>query len=80
MKLLFESILNVQDPSWDSELQAQGGKWSRREFRIVNQPGYPLALDVYGGEDLLVKAVYSNGSGDASARGGSQRGRHFGPR
>ena len=55
---LFEGILNVQDPSWDLELRAQGGDWSHRQFRIINQPSYPLALDVYGGEKVIAKLVY----------------------
>jgi len=56
---LFESILNVQDPSWDSVLKAQGGSWAERKFRSRHQPGYPLAMDVYGGQGLSVKAFYS---------------------
>ncbi len=55
---LFESILNVQDPSWDAVLRGQGGSWLRREFRIRNQTNYPLALDVYGGQDLRLKIIY----------------------
>ena len=61
---LFESLLNVQDPAWDAQLRAQGGEWAGRQFRMVNQPGYPLALDVYGGRTLAVKAFYSRMSFD----------------
>src|SRR6266513_3129211 len=56
---LFQSILNVQDPSWDAELRAQGGSWARRQLRIVNQPSSPLAMDVYASEELVVKLVYN---------------------
>src|SRR5207249_2184486 len=56
---LFESILNVQDPSWDSVLQAQAGSWAQRKFRSRHQPGYPLAMDVYGGLALSAKIFYS---------------------
>ena len=56
---LFESILNVQDPSWDSVLKAQGGSWAERKFRSRHQPGYPLAMDVYGGQGLSAKIFYN---------------------
>ncbi len=55
---LFETILNVQDPSWDATLRAQGGDWSRRLFGIRSQSNYPLAVDVTGGAELLVKILY----------------------
>jgi amino acid adenylation domain-containing protein len=56
---LFETILNVLDPPWDAVLQAQGGPWSKRRFRIRNQPNYPLALDIYVAAAARLKLVYN---------------------
>jgi amino acid adenylation domain-containing protein len=55
---LFDTILNFQEPSWIGALAALGGIWSRRHFHIHSQPGYPLALDIYGDEALLVRAFF----------------------
>ena len=55
---LFQTIMNFQDPSWDAALSSQGGKWGRRAFDLVSQPGLPLALDGYGGEQIKLKLLY----------------------
>jgi amino acid adenylation domain-containing protein len=55
---LFETIFNYQDPSWDTALRDQGGKWAQREFGICSQSNYPLAVDAYGGAALLIKILY----------------------
>jgi len=55
---LFETVVSFQDPSWDAALRAQGGAWAQREFGVRNQPNYPLALDVYVGDDLRAKLFY----------------------
>ncbi len=55
---LFESIFNFQDPSWDTALRAQGGKWAKREFGICSQSNYPLVVDAYGGNSVLIKILY----------------------
>ena len=52
---LFQTILNVLDPPWDAALRAS---WSNREFRIRNQPNYPLALDIYVAETARLTLVY----------------------
>ena len=59
-KPLFDSIFNFQDPSWDAALRAQGGQWERREFDIRNQPNFPLWMDVYGGQEMLLKIGYDH--------------------
>ena len=56
---LFETLVNVQDPPWDAALKAQGGAWERRAFQIRNQPGLPLALDVYAERQIVLKLVYN---------------------
>jgi amino acid adenylation domain-containing protein len=55
---LFESIVNYQEPSWDTALKVQGGVWRRRRFGIRSQPNYPLALDAAGGATLSLKILY----------------------
>lgn len=57
-RALFETLLNFQDPSWDTALRELGGNWSRREFDIRSQPNYPLAVDAYGGDTVMVKMLY----------------------
>jgi len=55
---LFDTLFNFQEPSWRGALRQLGGAWARRTFDIRSQPGYPLALDIYGDEALLVRAFY----------------------
>jgi len=55
---LFETIVNFQEPSWDAALRALGGRWRERQFDIRSQTNYPLVLDAYGGETLLLKILY----------------------
>ncbi len=55
---LFESIVNYQEPSWDTALKAQGGVWRQRSFGIRSQPNYALALDAAGGTALSLKILY----------------------
>jgi natural product biosynthesis luciferase-like monooxygenase protein/amino acid adenylation domain-containing protein len=52
---LFETIVNFQDPAWHDTLQAQKDGWSNRKFSIRNQPGYPLWVDSYAGNKLVLK-------------------------
>jgi amino acid adenylation domain-containing protein len=55
---LFDTIFNFQEPSWIAALRRLGGIWAQRRFEIRSQPGYPLALDLYGDDGLLVRAFY----------------------
>ncbi len=57
-KPLFETLLSFQDPSWDASLKAQGGAWARREFNIRSQPGYPIAIDVFAGPEIIIRLGY----------------------
>ncbi|HVS52167.1 MAG TPA: amino acid adenylation domain-containing protein [Opitutaceae bacterium] len=64
---LFETLLNYQEPSWDTALTQLGGNWSRREFDIRGQPNYPLALDACGGATIALKLLYDRGRFDDEA-------------
>jgi amino acid adenylation domain-containing protein len=66
---LFHTILNFQDPSWDNELAARGGRWDKRRFGIRGQTGYPITLDVYGGEQLGIKIMFDVRRFDETAAG-----------
>lgn len=55
---LFDTIFNYQEPSWIGGLRELGGVWNQRTFDIRSQPGYPLALDIYGDETVLIRAFY----------------------
>ncbi|MDO8544837.1 MAG: amino acid adenylation domain-containing protein [Opitutaceae bacterium] len=57
-RALFETLFNYQEPSWDTALRMLGGKWERRNFDIISQPNYPLAVDAYGGEHITIKMLY----------------------
>ncbi len=57
-RALFDTLFNFQEPSWIAALAAQGGRWAERTFSIRSQPGYPLALDIYGDEALLIRAFH----------------------
>jgi len=57
-KPLFESIVVFEKYHRDSVLRAPGGAWSRREFRMLKQTGYPLTLAVYDDREPLVLLEY----------------------
>jgi amino acid adenylation domain-containing protein len=65
---LFETLFNYQEPSWDAALRALGAGWARREFDIVSQPNYPLALDAYGSPTaVIVKILFDRRRFDDAA-------------
>jgi amino acid adenylation domain-containing protein/FkbM family methyltransferase len=55
---LFESILVFENYQLNSTLRSQGGDWKRREFRLLEQTNYPLAVAGYDGTQLLLKIIY----------------------
>jgi amino acid adenylation domain-containing protein len=58
---LFESILVFENYALDSVLRAQGGNWRNREFRLLEQTNYPLAVGGYSDTELLLKIAYDRG-------------------
>jgi microcystin synthetase protein McyB len=56
---LFESLFVFAERTLDTQLRAQGGKWSSRQFRTYAQTNYPLALAAYGDEQLVLQLQYS---------------------
>ncbi|HWO40961.1 MAG TPA: MupA/Atu3671 family FMN-dependent luciferase-like monooxygenase, partial [Candidatus Eisenbacteria bacterium] len=55
---LFESLLVFDRYYLNSALQAQGGEWQARNFRLLEKTIYPLTLYGYGGEELRLKIAY----------------------
>ena len=55
---LFETILSFQEPAWDAELLALGGRWSRRSFDTRAQPNFPLSVELLAGSTLTVKLIF----------------------
>jgi amino acid adenylation domain-containing protein/non-ribosomal peptide synthase protein (TIGR01720 family) len=58
---LFDSLLVFENYQLSTVLQAQGGKWQNRHFRVLEQTNYPLTLAVYGGNNLLLRLEYDTG-------------------
>lgn len=54
-QLLFESVLNFQDPFWGDPLPAKGGPWAGRTVDLHNRLVYPLTVAVNGGETLRIR-------------------------
>jgi len=55
---LFATLLNVQDPPWDTILTSPRGRWDNLEFSISSHPDYPLALDVSAAADVRLRIFY----------------------
>ncbi|PYV47849.1 MAG: non-ribosomal peptide synthase [Acidobacteria bacterium] len=55
---LFESILMFENYELSRRLQAQGGKWGKRRFRLYEQTGYPLTLTVYSDSQLCLQIEF----------------------
>ena len=57
---LFESLVVYEKEFFGKVLQDQGGPWQNRDFRLLEQPNYPLSLMVCGGPELLLKIDYDS--------------------
>jgi amino acid adenylation domain-containing protein len=55
---LFDSILVFENYLLNSVLQAQGGSWQNRDFRLLEQTNYPLTVTGYRDRHLLLKIAY----------------------
>ncbi|MFP4409953.1 amino acid adenylation domain-containing protein [Coleofasciculus sp.] len=57
---LFENLLVFENYELNAAFKRQGGKWSDREFELLEQPNYPLNLAVYGESELSLKIDYDS--------------------
>lgn len=55
---LFESIVVFEHAPLDMILRSTGGPWLGREFRLIEQPNYPLTLAAYGEKALVLKILF----------------------
>ena len=55
---LFETILVFDNYLLNTALRAQGGKWEKREFRLLEKTNYPLTVYAYGGSEPVLKVAY----------------------
>jgi len=66
---LFESLVVFENASLNAQLRSAGGAWLNREFRLIEQPNYPLTLAAYGGDELLLKILFDRARFDDSTIG-----------
>ncbi len=55
---LFDSIVVFENYQLNWMLRSQGGRWSNREFRLVEQTNYPLTLVGSAEPELLLQLKY----------------------
>ncbi|HEX6052782.1 MAG TPA: amino acid adenylation domain-containing protein [Gemmatimonadaceae bacterium] len=55
---LFDSLVVFEEYQFGTRLSAQGGPWTNRRFRILEQTGIPLSLLAYGDDGLLLRLEY----------------------
>ncbi len=58
-KPLFESILVFENYLLNSTLRSLGKSWENREFRLLEQTNYPLAVGAYVESELLLQIAYA---------------------
>jgi amino acid adenylation domain-containing protein/non-ribosomal peptide synthase protein (TIGR01720 family) len=56
---LFESILVFENQTLDARLRALGGAWSGRRFLVRGQGNFPLVLNAWGDDELVLQLDYS---------------------
>jgi natural product biosynthesis luciferase-like monooxygenase protein len=64
---LFDSILVFDSLDLNTDLRSQGDNWKHREFKLLEQMHYPLALNAYGGAELTLKLQFDSLEFDPSS-------------
>ncbi|MGC2107937.1 MAG: condensation domain-containing protein, partial [Candidatus Korobacteraceae bacterium] len=52
---LFDSLVVFENQRFDAELKSQGGLWSNRSFRLLEQTNFTLSFLAYGDAETLLK-------------------------
>jgi natural product biosynthesis luciferase-like monooxygenase protein len=52
---LFESIIVFDRATLNATLQAQGGGWRNRHFRVIDQTNFPLTLFGFAEQEMILK-------------------------
>jgi amino acid adenylation domain-containing protein len=55
---LFNSIYVFDYYDLNTSMQSKGGNWENREFRTIDDNGYPITLYVSVGQELLLKLAF----------------------
>lgn len=55
---LFESHVVFENYEFATRLRSQGGAWTQRDFRLVENTGFPLSFLVYGDDALALKIEF----------------------
>ncbi|MBV9689957.1 MAG: amino acid adenylation domain-containing protein [Ktedonobacteraceae bacterium] len=55
---IFESIFVFENRTLQSTMRMQGGPWLQRDLSVRRKPNYPLALYVFGEQEILVTCIY----------------------
>jgi amino acid adenylation domain-containing protein len=55
---LFDSLLVFQNYELDSYLRSFGEDWAERDFQLLEQTNYKLAVSAWAGEQLLFRLAY----------------------
>jgi amino acid adenylation domain-containing protein len=55
---LFESILVFDNYDLNTSMQARGDHWQNREFRLIENNGYPITLYGYAESELILKIAF----------------------
>lgn len=66
---LFQSSMMFETYHLDTLLRNQGGAWSNRRFRLLQQTNYPLGLAAYDGAELRLRIDFDHARIDAAAAG-----------
>ena len=53
-----ESIVVFENITLEDQMRAEGKAWRSRRFQLIEQPGTPLLLAAYGGEQLVLKVLF----------------------
>lgn len=64
---LFHSLLVFEHERLDHSLKALGGSWSHRSLQLHELTNFPLALALYGGDSISIKAEFDSAAIDALA-------------
>ena len=67
---LFASVVMFQNYHLDTKLRMQGGAWSNRRVRLIQQTNYPVSLSVYDSAELHLTILFDRNriDDDAAAR------------
>ncbi|MCI0552666.1 MAG: amino acid adenylation domain-containing protein [Anaerolineae bacterium] len=55
---LFNSLLVFENYILNTSLKSQGGKWTQREFKLLDRTNYPLTLAAFADSELLLSIEY----------------------